>query len=98
MYACKATCYDESEVVSFGSGQRPGQLPCFQDPCSSHVDEGSPNSDYRVGGGGLAFVESWEEEAVGGGGGGGLMNTECCSHFMRSSPSDMAGVYRKNGV
>lgn len=26
------------------------------------------------------------------GGGGGLMNTECCSHFMCSSPSDMAGV------
>lgn len=50
-------------------------------------------------GGGLAFVESWEEEAGDcGGGSGGLMNTECCSHFMRSSPSDMAGVYRKNGV
>lgn len=48
------------------------------------MDGGSFNSE----GGGLAFVESWDES----GGGSGLMNTECCSHFMRPSPSDVAGV------
>lgn len=41
-------CLGESEAVSCGSGQGPGQLLCAQDPFSFNLDDGSPDSEDRV--------------------------------------------------